>query len=212
MQVFKKQSASSGGLALTAIGSSSSLAMVLRASLDSASVNVTTGTSGYGVFATNCVKRDGSGNIGHLAANDNMCTFLNNDTTEVIFKGDGEIFSNQSATVGTFDTYEDAQLVRAYELSAGRYNKGLIDSKFDKFVQYNAKDLVDANLIGKDEDGKANSFVNITGMQRLHNGAIWQQYEKTQRLTQAMFELAKETLGEEKAKAILEKHEVKLLN
>ena len=49
-------------------------------------------------------------------------------------------------------------------------------------------------------------------MQRLHNGAIWQQYEKTQRLTQAMFELAKETLGEEKAKAILEKHEVKLLN
>jgi len=27
-----------------------------------------------------------------------------------------------------------------------------------------------------------------------------------------MFELAKETLGEEKAKAILEKHEVKLLN
>jgi len=209
---FKKQSASSGGLALTGIGSSSSLAMVLRASLDSASVNVTTSTSGYGVFATNCVKRDGSGNIGHLGADDNMCTFLNNDTTEVIFKGDGEIFSNQSATVGTFDTYEDAQLVRAYELSAGRYSKGLIDSKFDQFVQYNAKDLADANLIGKDEDGNANSFVNITGMQRLHNGAIWQQYEKHQNLAKAMYELAKVAVGEEKANEILEQNEIKLLN
>ena len=209
---FKKQSAGSGGLAITGIGSSSSLAMVLRASVDSASVNVTTSTSGYGVFATNSIKRDGSGNLGHLGANDNMCTFLNNDTTEVIFKGDGEIFSNQSATVGTFDTYEDAQLVRAYELSAGRYNKGLIDSKFDKFVQYNAKDLVDANLIGKDEDGKANSFVNITGMQRLHNGAIWQQYEKTQRLTQAMYKLATKTLGKEEADKLLDEEEIKLLN
>ena len=49
-------------------------------------------------------------------------------------------------------------------------------------------------------------------MQRLHNGAIWQQYEKHQRLATAMYELAKEAVGEEKAKAILEKNEIKLLN
>ena len=87
-----------------------------------------------------------------------------------------------------------------------------IDSKFDKFVQYNAKDLVDANLIGKEKDGTPNSFVNITGMQRLHNGAIWQQYEKTERLANAMYELAKAAVGEEKANEILEQNEIKLLN
>jgi hypothetical protein len=49
-------------------------------------------------------------------------------------------------------------------------------------------------------------------MQRLHNGAIWQQYEKTERLTQAMYELAKAAVGEEKANEILEQNEIKLLN
>ena len=55
-------------------------------------------------------------------------------------------------------------------------------------------------------------FMNVTGFVQLHNGPIWQQYEKTQWLTNAMYELAKTAVGEEKAKAILEKHEVKLLN
>ena len=49
-------------------------------------------------------------------------------------------------------------------------------------------------------------------MQRLHNGAIWQQYEKHERLLEVVYDLAKESIGEEKAKAILEKHEVKRLN
>ena len=55
-------------------------------------------------------------------------------------------------------------------------------------------------------------MVNITGMQRLHNGAIWQQYEKTERLANAVYELAKAAVGEEKANEILEQNEIKLLN
>ena len=49
-------------------------------------------------------------------------------------------------------------------------------------------------------------------MQRLHNGAIWQQYEKHQNLANAMYELAKVAVGEEKANEILEQNEIKLLN
>jgi hypothetical protein len=130
-------------------------------------------------------------------------------TTALIIKGDGEIFSNQSATVGTFDAYEDAQLVRAYDLN---HMQGVINSKFDKFVQYNADDLQKAKLIGTDDDGNATPMVNVTGMQRLHNGAIWQQYEKTQRLTQAMYKLAVKTLGREEADKLLDEEEIKLLN
>ena len=55
-------------------------------------------------------------------------------------------------------------------------------------------------------------MVNITGMQQLHNGAIWQQYEKHERLLEAVYDLAKEAVGVEKANAILDKHEVKRLN
>ena len=145
---------------------------------------------------------------GAMGADENTVCIKNAGITEVIFKGDGEIFSNQSSTVGTFDAYEDAQLIRAYDLS---HMKGVINSKFDKFVKYNKKDLADARLIGKDENGNPTSFVNWTGMSRLHNGAIWQQYEKHNQLLEAVYDLAKEAIGEEKANAILEKHEVKRL-
>jgi hypothetical protein len=67
------------------------------------------------------------------------------------------------------------------------------------------------DLIGQDPDGSPNNFVNVTGLQRLHNGAIWQQYEKHNQLLEAVYDLAKEAVGEEKANAILEKHEVKRL-
>ena len=49
-------------------------------------------------------------------------------------------------------------------------------------------------------------------MQRLHNGAIWQQYEKHHNLLNAVYELAVKSVGEEEADNILEKHDVKLLN
>ena len=143
-----------------------------------------------------------------MGADDNAQVFLNNGVVQFIIKGDGELFSNQSATVGTFDAYDDAQLVRANDLFHGT---GVIDSKFDKFIKYNAKTLADNKLIGKDNDGNPTPFVNITGMQRLHNGAIWQQYEKHNQLLEAVYDLAKEAVGEDKANAILDKHEVKRL-
>jgi hypothetical protein len=111
--------------------------------------------------------------------------------------------------------YEDAQLVRAYDLSHG---KGVIASKFDDFVKYNQDDLIDAGLVGRinheyNTDGtKATPLINMSGFMRLHNGAIWQQYEKHQKLANAMYELAKAAVGEEKANEILEKNDIKLLN
>jgi len=209
---FAKSGANDGGLHIIGVTEAGQFALNLKGSCDTASVTETTSGSGYGVIATNAVQRDSGGSTGHLGANANMNVFLNNASTRIIFKGDGEIFSDQSATVGTFDTYEDAQLVRAYELSAGRYDKGLIDSKFDEFVQYNAKDLADANLIGKEENGTPNTMVNITGMQRLHNGAIWQQYEKHQKLANAFYKLAQKTIGKEEADKLLTEEEIQLLN
>ena len=63
---------------------------------------------------------------GAAGDDENIVCIKNGGNTEVIFKGDGEIFSNQTATVGTYDAYEDAQLIRAYDLS---HMKGVINSK-----------------------------------------------------------------------------------
>lgn len=156
---------------------------------------------------TDARKKSGTG-LTDPASNENIFAVTAGFATKFVVDAEGELHSDGGAQ-SAYDTYEDAHLVRAYDLSHG---KGVIDSKFDKFVSYNHEKLADMKLVGREKDGTPNHFINVTGMQRLHNGAIWQQYEKTEKLTQAMYELAKETIGEEKAKKILEKHEVKLLS
>ena len=139
--------------------------------------------------------------------NDNLFIVANAGAAKFIVDIEGELHSDGGAQ-SAYDEYDDAQLIRACDLSRGR---GTIDSKFDKFIAYNHEHLADLKLVGREEDGTPNHFINVTGMQRLHNGAIWQQYEKHQQLLEAVYDLAKEAVGEEKATAILEKHKVKRL-
>jgi hypothetical protein len=162
------------------------------------------GSSGSSIILK-ASKNSGSG-FGNHASNENLATIANHNNPKFIFDADGDLHSDSSNT--TFDAYEDAHLVRAFDLSHGR---GVIDSKFDKFIAYNHEKLAQLQLVGREEDGTPNHFINVMGMQRLHNGAIWQQYEKHNQLLEAVYDLAKEAVGEEKANAILEKHEVKRL-
>ena len=203
--VMKKNSATNGGLRLQ---SASESAISFKHEAWATGENTAESISATSTWCVDARKKNGTSITG-LAADDNLASFRTSDDAQFIIKGDGELFSNQSATVGTYDAYEDAQLVRAYDLN---HMQGVINSKFDKFVQYNKDDLQKARLIGTDADGSATSMVNITGMQRLHNGAIWQQYEKTERLAKAVYELAKVAVGEDKANEILEQNEIKLLN
>ena len=162
------------------------------------------GSSGSNIILK-ATKNSGTGGTSH-GSNENLATIANHNNPKFIFDAEGDFHADSSST--TFDAYDDAQLVRAYDLSHG---KGVINSKFDKFVAYNHEKLAELRLVGREDDGMPNHFVNITGMQRLHNGAIWQQYEKHNQLLEAVYDLAKEAVGEEKANAILEKHEVKRL-
>jgi hypothetical protein len=202
---FGKNSSSTGGLFIQGI-SESTFPFTLRG----AGNNTDTSKSGSsaGFIMLEAAQFNGSTSVASPASNVNLVTIRSGtDDCVFIFDEEGDFHADNSST--TFDAFEDAQLARAYDLSHG---KGVINSKFDKFVSYNADKLADLKLIGRDKDGTPNSHVNVTGMQRLHNGAIWQQYEKHQRLAEAVYEMAKEALGEDKANAILEKHDIKLLN
>ena len=166
----------------------------------------TNSTSGGNFTFNAACKADSGTGTKSVADAGNAWVLRNDNAAKLIFKGDGEVHSDTGST--TFDAYEDAHLVRAFDLSHGR---GVINSKFDKFISYNHEKLADLGLVGRNEDGTPNHFTNITGMQKLHNGAIWQQYEKHNQLLEAVYDLAKEAVGEEKADAILDKHEVKRL-
>jgi hypothetical protein len=200
---FSKNHATVGGLRCNAYSEGESAVIIDgRYSTD----NTTKGTGASCPVQVNVRKIDGT-SVTSPGADANMFSVTNNGQTKFIVDEDGDIHNDGSVTA--YDTYEDAQLVRAFDLSHG---KGVIDSKFDKFIKYNHEKLADMKLVGREEDGTPNHFINVTGMQRLHNGAIWQQYEKHQKLAEAVYEMAKEALGEDKADAILEKHDIKLLN
>ena len=158
--------------------------------------NTTDGTGARGAVEIEAKLRDGVTTTAYAAA-DNALVVRNNETAEFIVKGDGELYSNQSATVATFDEYDDARLARALDLTHG---VGVIDSKFDDFIEYNHEKLADLKLVGRDEDGSPNKFVNITRMQRLHNGAIWQGYERQMELQERVEELETKLLALEGAK------------
>ena len=175
------------------------------------------GTGDHGCTNIDAQKDNGTDKT-PLASNGNLLTVSNDNSVKFILDAEGDIHVDGSSSISTYDTYEDAHLVRAYDLTYGQTSKGLINSKFDKFINYNHDSLVEAGIIGvpnkkENEDGtEAYGLLNSTAMQRLHNGAIWQQYEKTERLANAMYELAKAAVGEEKANEILKQNEIKLLN
>ena len=152
---------------------------------------------------------DSTGGTNTSTTSGNLLSIADYTNSVFLFDKEGDFYAH-SSTDNVYDEYDDAQLVRTLALSRNK-NVGRIDSKFDKFVAYNHENLAEMKLVGREDDGTPNHCINVTGFQRLHNGAIWQQYEKHERLLEAVYELAKESVGEEKADAILEKHEVKRL-
>jgi hypothetical protein len=208
---FNKSGTGDGGLSINGINDNGNIALQLRG-FSNGGEDTGKGTGDHGCVRIDALSRSGTTGAGQ-GANVNMVTICNQNTVRFIFDAEGDLHSDSSNT--TFDAYEDAQLVRAYDLSHG---KGVIASKFDDFVKYNQDDLIDAGLVGKinheyNTDGtKATPLINMSGFMRLHNGAIWQQYEKHQKLANAMYELAKAAVGEDKANEILEQNDIKLLN
>ncbi len=210
---FKKASSTDGGLHLTTINDAGNVSFYVDA--HAREIDTGKGTGDHGTMNFDANTHDGSGSGTSLNSNGNMVTFSNDNSVRFIFDAEGDLHADGSLNASAFDTYEDAQLVRAYDLSHG---KGVIASQFDKFVQYNKEDLTDAGLVGRVnhetlKDGtEAKPLINMTGFVRLHNGAIWQQYEKHQKLASAFYKLAEKTIGKEEADKLLTEEEIQLLN
>ena len=173
--------------------------------------NTTQNATGNGAFHFQASKKT-SNTYTTMGANGNLIVVSNNGATRFIVDEDGDVLHDGSASA--YDSYNDAHLVRAMDLERAD-PATIINSKWDKFVDYNFDDLKKSGIFGNqsDEDYEAGKkpFIKMGALQRLHNGAIWQQYEKHQQLLEAVYDLAKEAVGEEKANAILDKHEVKRL-
>ena len=130
--------------------------------LDGYATTVTTGTGTAPVVINSLIK---SGTDGGAVGSGNLVTFNNNGSSRVIFKYNGDIYSDSTAGVILFDSYDDPALLRAlsYELNPA----GVIRDEWDRFVNYNRHDLEAAGIL----DG---TMVNQTALGRLLTGAVWQ--------------------------------------
>ena len=201
---MSKGSGTAGGLQMDALAEGED-GFTMHSYVTTANTTKSTGANAAIMFKGRKKSSTSAGSLND--ANSNIMAIADHNTRRFLFDIEGDFHADSGST--TFDAYEDAHLVRAYDLSHG---KGVIDSKFDKFVSYNHEKLADLQLVGREDDGTPNHFINVTGMQRLHNGAIWQQYEKHQKLANAVYELAKAAVGEDKANEILEQNNITLLN
>ena len=200
---IEKANASNGGVTIHTC--SDSTEQIFNFIGTKAGENTATNTGAGGTFQFKSRKVDGTESQS-CGDSDNAITVRNGNSARWLIKSSGEAYSDVG--VNTFDEYEDAHLVRAFDLSHG---KGVIASQFDKFVKYNHEKLAELGICGREDDGTPNMFVSQQRLSALHNGAIWQQHTKHQQLLEAVYDLAKEAVGEEKADAILDKHEVKRL-
>lgn len=154
-----------------------------------ASTTKTTGGRGLAEFFVG--EHDGANTVTNITANGNIFAIRaqvgGTDLTRFLLDEDGDIFtvtvvdvtgSGNAIPSTAFDSYDDALLVRA--LDVVRTPAALIRSEWDAHVRYHEQDLIDANILGAtiDEGG----MTNITQLQRLHNGAIWQAYTERQEI------------------------------
>jgi len=210
---FGKASGTAGGMIVKGLrdsGGNGHSALRLEGYLDE-NVITTKSTSGYGIVRVEAHQQSG-GSPSAVVDNGNLFSIGENNSVRFIIDEDGDIH-NDGLDSTQYDSYNDAMLVRA--MSTTSSPKAIIQNEFDKYVKYNEKTLIEAGLLGRvsDEDKKkgVRPLINVTGVQKLHNGAIWQQYSEMQQMKQLMYETMVEMIGKEAADKKLQKHGLKLL-
>jgi len=206
-----KASSTGGGMGLTAF-TESTIGMQFISIIGASQENTTKTTSAVAQIQMDARMNNGAAGASTLGADANLFLIDHDGSAKFIVDEDGDIFYDGSAAA--YDSYDDAQLVRAFDSTMSP--KAIIQSKWDEFVTYKEKDLVEANLMGEvSEAEKAEGvrpLVSLTGMSRLHNGAIWQQYTEMQKMKELMYDTMIEMLGKEKADKKLKDHDIKLLD
>ena len=139
-------------------------------------------TSGRGLIEFYAAEHNGSNTLADITSDGNVFAIRARvgeaDVTRMLVDEDGDLYSVTSAQ--TFDKYDDAQMVRALDQVKGN----VIRDKWDDYVQYNEQALIDADVLGA--PASEGGMTNVTQLQRLHNGAIWQGYVRQQEMQERM--------------------------
>ncbi|MCP5018921.1 MAG: hypothetical protein GY938_27135 [Ketobacter sp.] len=141
----------------------------LTASVTTAVTTDTASSLGASVFRSYIKSGTSHTNMGATA---NTHVFRNGSTTTMLLKGDGDMHITNT-TLTALDDYDDVALLRTFDRETTV--RGVIDSQWDRFIEYNRETLESAGIIKGD-------FISLQAMQRLTSGAVWQLHTRIAQL------------------------------
>jgi hypothetical protein len=190
---ISKRHATNGGATVQVMALDAALSTVSLDYVVGGTANTTKTTSGRALKEIVFYEQNGSNARANITADGNLFgvrAYVGGSViTEFMVDEDGDLFA-ANATVATFDTYDDADLVRALEIT--RAPAAIIKSEWDEHIKYNEESVIAAGVLGGTlaEGG----MVNVTQLQRLHNGAIWQLWTDVLEVAKALPAAAQEKL------------------
>jgi hypothetical protein len=192
-----KESGASGGVSLNAMGEDAAIGCVLRiGSVGGTATTTKTVGGATSLVEFNVSEHNGSNGGANITADGNVFGITarvgGSFVHRILVDEDGDLYSVTSAQ--TFDEYDDALMVRALDHAKG----DVIRDRWDDYVTYNEQALIDAEVLGAPvaEGG----MTNVTQLQRLHNGAIWQGYTRQMEMQERIDTLETKLLALEGAR------------
>jgi hypothetical protein len=180
---IQKSDADSGGFIITGVCEDPGHAFPFLLNCFGGTPSTAAGTTSNAGIACQWWQHDGANAVENVTANTLVFGVKKGEaagTSRALFfvDAEGDLHNDGVASLGTFDEWDDAELVRAFDIY--RSPADVIRSEWDEFVRYNVDDLKRARILGDPPEG--DPLVNVTQLQRLHNGAIWQTHCGVQEL------------------------------
>lgn len=171
-----KASATLGGVNFAVFAEDAALTVPYSVNVAGGTANTNKGTASLGLVSFIIYEQDGSNGLANITADGNVFAIRarvgGSTVTRFLIDEDGDMYTVIAGQ--TFDTYDDAELTRALDRTTTP--GGVIESKWDEYISYNEETLIEAGILGAPvADG---GMLNVTQLQRLHNGAIWQNHTR----------------------------------
>ena len=182
---FRKKLAGEGGLEIRAVQEdAANTAGVLLLYASGGTASIVKDENALAVIELRAEEHNGSNAVANITANGNVLVVRAQVGGALrslfLVDEDGDLFADggtTTAAVTVFDGEEDVALCRAFDLRRAERGEGqdqIVRTEWDDWASKYKERLVDLGVMGADGDDGGQGLVNITQLQRLHNGAICQ--------------------------------------
>ncbi len=177
-----------GGAKFSAIAEDDAVTGIWAAKAYGGTATTAKNATAVGLFDFIAQEHDGADALANITEDGNIFTIRRrisaSEDAAFIIDEDGDLFADSGTTttaVTVFDAEDDIALVRAFDLrraEKGGNESQLIKTEWDDWANEYKERLVELKVVGADGPNGERGLVNITQLQRLHNGCLVQAHQR----------------------------------